>query len=55
MKLDKETLDTLKDIKRFCDFIIARGQIGVREIGYLNGLVKDLQEQMYNKTRKNED
>lgn len=55
MKLDKETLDTLNDIKRFCDFIIARGQIGVREIGYLNGLVKYLQEKMYNKTRKNED
>lgn len=52
MKLDKETLDTLKDIKRFCDFIIARDQIGIREIGYLNGLIKDLQEQMYNKTRK---
>ena len=43
MKIDKKILDDLDDIKRFCDFVIGKIEIGCHEIVYLEVLVKSLQ------------
>lgn len=52
MKIDKQILDDLDDIKRFCDFVIGKNEIGSHEIVYLEVLVKSLHYDVVNGNKK---